>query len=331
MAPRSSRTSSLWLLGSLVLLTGCDAFRTHDSEYDFPAVPAPAPSSASTNGPAKKPVPYSPGYAFDPYARTTSRTPYVKIDTSDSYTCALRDSNQLDCWGGVLTGQPSALVELSASAKTACGVDPNGAVQCWGATGGFVVPIGEKLSSIGVGDGFACALDPQGQPHCWGPSAIAPPPDTVLTQLAVGTDHACGLDAKGKAICWGNGEAAKPDAEDGPYFEIAAGSRTTCAIRTGSHTLSCWGLLDASQLTPVSVEHVAVTMGKACGLTETDEVVCWGLSRTNGQIVDWLAPPTSVRFSSLSLAPTHACGIRHDNGLALCWGRETSGEVTPPF
>lgn len=315
---------SLLMMMSVVALAGCDGmFETNDHEFDFPAERAgtaptnvtPPPSTGSSAG----------GSIAGAVRKNTSRTAYAEIVARDHYTCALRFDETLDCWGDTLVDPPDALIEIGASAKTACGIDRQGAVTCWGAAKGFEAPSGMRLSNLGVGDGFACALDEAGYPRCWGPkrAALLPPADDALYTLAVGPDHACGLRLDGGAVCWGIGKAAQP--VPGSYVDIAVGAATTCASTARDHRVICWGLLEGEQAQ--GFDRLAVTMGKACGIGDDGHAECWGLS----SVIDWLSPPRRETFTRLSIGPTHACGIRQSDALATCWGSDTVGESRPPY
>jgi alpha-tubulin suppressor-like RCC1 family protein len=126
-------------------------------------------------------------------------------------------------------------------------------------------------------------------------------------QISAGDLHTCGLTTAGVAYCWGLGSAGQRG--DGTVTQSAL-----APVRVlGNHT---WTL---------------VTVGNAytCGLTSAGEAYCWGF-QGNGRLgngsTDLFTPQTTPvpvvgghRWSSLSAANTHTCGVTVA-GDAYCWG-----------
>lgn len=123
-------------------------------------------------------------------------------------------------------------------------------------------------ADVGVGSASACALDREGAVRCWGendsgqlgdgtaqrsaqPRRVdALPP---VTAIAVGGWHACAIAVDGEVYCWGSGESgqvgdggarprSKPVRVEGLHgaTAIACGTAFTCAER-GPSEVWCWG------------------------------------------------------------------------------------------
>ena len=197
------------------------------------------------------------------------------IVTGGSHSCALRDDEELVCWGRNHEGQlgidnslnadwylsennietliaqlPFAPVQLDLGGSHSCAVLANGRVSCWG-TG--------ASGRLGYGD-----IQDQGDDE--------PPGDTVQlgpvtpVQVTTGDEHTCALLQGGEVMCWGEGadgrlgygnterigdnelpaDAGYVDV-GGPVRAITAGKQHTCALRNDDGVV-CWGEGDYGRL-----------------------------------------------------------------------------------
>ncbi|MEZ4241129.1 MAG: hypothetical protein R3F59_34210 [Myxococcota bacterium] len=100
------------------------------------------------------------------------------FDVGDDHSCWIIDG-RAGCVGASApwrAPEPSAvppaepLHGLSAAAS-ACALDDDGAIRCWGAAADPVlayVPEGAGFVAVAVGDGAACAIDDVSDVWCWG-------------------------------------------------------------------------------------------------------------------------------------------------------------------
>lgn len=206
----------------------------------------------------------------------------------------------------------------------------------------FLAPdAGAVATQIAAGTGHACALD-GGAVVCWGSNAHGQTtvPGTVngageATTIAASNDTSCAIDSSGAVRCWGlntNGQATPPASVDGSTGNdasaIAVGEAASCAIRTATSGVTCWGDAGIASAVPASVNGtsgtasaIAVGDERACAVrVETGLVVCWG-PRERGA-----GPASEVReglgtntVSALSMAGGFALALT-TAGDSVFWG-----------
>ena len=86
--------------------------------------------------------------------------------------------------------------------------------------------------------------------------------------------------------------AAPKIVEAGPFDQVSAGEKMTCAIRQGAVGLTCWGHdhFDVHRPPNATFEQVTVNSQHACGLTVDSSVKCWGNTANDAHAV----PPSFV-------------------------------------
>lgn len=239
-------------------------------------------------------------------------------------------------------------------------------------------PPGRRLA---VGAATACALDPDGKVYCWGvnsgfleygssavPSSGSPVPVPMQPMLWLSggwSQHRCGLTATG-AVCWGRGgngqlgNGAIGSSGNVPvslsvqesWADITTGRLTTCGVNTDGDAF-CWGLnqfgevgdtllpLNSRQLTPnrvvggIKFSSVVAGWLHTCGIATSGTAYCWG-NNTSGQLgigtFDSVphAKPTpvvsSMQFRKIALSARATCGVTVDDQL-LCWGYNALGQL----
>jgi len=178
--------------------------------------------------------------------------------------CALDVDGGIHCWTNrldlsnapppvvaseVWTGAPHGrYVQLSvgdlASNLSACAVNTEGAIRCWGLHGDPGQPWdGGPYVAVSLGGAVQCALAVDGRADCKG-AAVTTTPSRFL-QLAAGDEHACGLLASGEVECWGANNAgqlqqgcgdgrldANEACDDGGFFG-GDGCDGTCTVEYG--------------------------------------------------------------------------------------------------
>lgn len=163
----------------------------------------------------------------------------------------LAATGAVDCWGtnsyGESTDQSGPFVDVEAAGLWSCGLRTTTFVSCWGQSVGFP-PSSTAMQSLSVNELGACGVTSSGEIACWGLSTSGQlsPPAGPWAQVDVGYDHACGVRPDGTLLCWGNNSHGETTVPAGTYSQVAAGRDFTCARRTDD-TLDCWGLNDQGQ------------------------------------------------------------------------------------
>jgi len=299
---------------------------------------------------------------------------WILVTSSVDHACALDSGGKAYCWGQNNAGQlgvgdavdhdvptpvsppsgssaPLSFATISAGQTHNCGIATGGSTYCWGSN---------DFGQLGNGTTSFPSM----------PTAVLG--SNAFLQVFAGGTHTCALDAAQQAYCWGRGaegqlgngsntQSATPVAVTPPYAGaqfalITSGGNHSCAIaRTGD--AYCWGQNDMGQLgdgnggpgvqqsVPVAVsgghkfKWLSAGLWHTCGITTSDETVCWGGSDFAGlasgsttacQPERCTRNPTpvqaNVKFARVWAGATHTCGLI-PSGLAYCWGRGTSGEL----
>ncbi len=250
----------------------------------------------------------------------------VMVAAGGNFSCALRSSGSVACWGGNASGQ------LGNGRQTASPTP----VAVTGLTGAV---------AIAAGQAHACAVKSDGEVVCWGDgkngqlgNAAA---QTSLTPVvadgvpaaslvALGDRSSCALTRTGSVFCWGANElgqigsgATNANANPSPITvvniddatSIAAGRNHTCASRKSGGVV-CWGAGASGQLGDGQVRVdgggaqpsvVAVTGlsnatgiggggGHGCAPTADDAVQCWG-ANDRGQLGNGTQVPSNAPVS----------------------------------
>jgi alpha-tubulin suppressor-like RCC1 family protein len=234
-----------------------------------------------------------------------------------------------------------------------CGIVRDGTAYCWGANDtaqlgdGTIKPNSHpvrvatdvRFQSIGPG-AHTCAVSVDETGYCWegnwhgqlgpgnrdGDSAARccfRVPTRIRTELRfrtaiAGGIHSYAVAVDGKAYCWGS-------PQDGRLGSGAADAANRSADKTVPTAVA--GDLMFAVVTPRSWH--------TCGLSSTDVAYCWGtagpgrlgtgsVTETNTAIPGRVA--SSAEFSSIATGTLDNCAITRE-GVAYCWGLNTSGEL----
>lgn len=241
-------------------------------------------------------------------------TDAVTVSAGSNFTCAIRATGAVVCWGAGLSGQlgsgtnttrpsPGPVTNLNdaqalaTGESHACAVRSGGRVVCWGdgvngqlGTGTtapsnvpVIVPGLDGIVHIAAGGRTTCALRSSGQVYCWGANDRG--------QLGSGVANT--LANPSPVLVTGIDDA----------LAIAVGTNHACAARK-SGGVACWGAGGAGQLgdgtvkadaatatpSPVTVQGLAtgatgVGAGgeHTCATLKSGSIACWG-SNLRGQI-----------------------------------------------
>jgi hypothetical protein len=129
----------------------------------------------------------------------------------------------------------------------------------------------------------------------------------------------------------------------GTASAVAAGYYHSCAIRSGTGAVVCWGSnFDGEATPPASVNGTSGTAnavaaggtsfyGHSCAIRSgTRAVVCWGANFFGESSPPNAVNGTSGTASAIAASGTHSCAIQTGTGAVVCWGSNGAGEATPP-
>jgi alpha-tubulin suppressor-like RCC1 family protein len=248
-------------------------------------------------------------------SQVTGLSDVVAIAAGRFFTCALRVSGTVACWGQYLD-----TIALLPS-------DPTGTV--FTASAGFIPRSIAGLSgvtAVAAGDAHVCALLVAGTVRCWG------------------------SDVNGQLGNGGTGVQRSPVSVTGldRVRQISAQRDVTCAV-LGNGAARCWGRDNAGQLgdldpsnagdvdvrrVPVAVQtlidtvEVRVGDGYACAMKAQGTMACWGI----GPATNTLKPadvPGLQNVGAIAAGSDHACALIAD-GTAKCFGSNAAGQLGRP-
>ncbi|MBK8256484.1 MAG: hypothetical protein IPK82_27925 [Polyangiaceae bacterium] len=235
----------------------------------------------------------------------------VEVSAGAQFTCAVRKSGSVWCWGdntwenlgageSLLPGENLSPVKVKLDAdaehvavnqnndrKHACAVLKDGGLVCWGANGNGQIGLGDtKLTAVPAPVGLADV------------AAVAP-----------GGRHTCAITQSLKLYCWGNN------------FDGQVG--------TGDGMPDHW----TPQEVKTSAQQVVSGRKHSCARFLNASVQCWGSNALgqvgNGSATETYPTPVPISFSGgfslLSSGLDHTCAV--DSGKILCWGSNAQGQV----
>jgi alpha-tubulin suppressor-like RCC1 family protein len=292
------------------------------------------------------------------------------VSAGAGFACAVEESGGVKCWGngsagalgnGELVISPlpvqvhgleSGVTSVSAGAVSACALEADGKVLCWGyaadgelgngsadTDGGLgptaTVPVSVRLRerAVSIATGQApCAALASGRVECWGivaEDALAPGKVMTISQvtaLVTGGDlsseqYACAITSSTNLVsCWGGN----------PYGQFGAG------------TLKGTGIPMQILAIPTGTTTIAAGpgVGTTCGVA-SGTAYCWG-NNDFGQLGDGTKTSSasaravsglSTGVTAVAVGATFGCALTSaaadaGGGAAVsCWGDNTSGQL----
>lgn len=236
--------------------------------------------------------------------------------------------------------------QIEAGSFHACGIEPGGAVRCWGAN---------DVGQLGRG-GYRDHVYARPVRGMFVPA----------TDLSAGESHSCAVTRLHRIRCWGRGVEGQLGDGDrdidpvavplaGPRrweVRVTAGYTHGCAI-TAAGTARCWGAngfgelgngTHDDQLQPVAVSglergqrQIGAGAWFSCALDRRGAVRCWGFGGAGrlgqGDEVDSALPVVVRGLASggaqLAVGVHHAC-VLDEVGRVRCWGGNDFGQVGGP-
>jgi hypothetical protein len=192
---------------------------------------------------------------------------FTQVSASGNYACGIR-AEGFQCWGYNAPDAPNSLTTLtsiSTAPFTACGLDENSAITCWGSDT-YSVPR-STWDQIAITDRTQCGIAEE-KLYCWGelnPLGTQVPVGDTFVALSVSDNYIDEFDL-GRGLCaltnFGaidcscckttafNPDECSPNenmdvCDDqpsvvGPFVQVAVGNSYACAMRDDG-TVTCWG------------------------------------------------------------------------------------------
>lgn len=205
-------------------------------------------------------------------------TGFVSVSAGWDYSCGLYGSGEVECW---VFGDFGRLTEDRLfRGRKLFPWDVEVDVSAYEPPSGV-------FTEVSSGWGFACGVRPDGGVECWGPnrSAYEDPPEGSFMSLSAGVEHICGVRPGNVAECWGSStprrEAGVP--LSGVFTSVAVGSSFSCGLRSGGE-LECWGGAysprrrgqETAELPPSRFKSIdASGGGLMCGVRIDEGGECW--------------------------------------------------------
>ena len=240
----------------------------------------------------------------------------IAVSAGGAYSCALRETGEISCWGTNTYGQLGN-IQATFSNPTplpvsgiddAVGVATGGGHICAVRQGGAVSCLGSNIyGELGNGQSVQFTSEQV---------KVGGIDDAVDVSSAI--YHSCVLHSSGEVSCWGRfwkgqaGDAATGDTPPVPIkvdsitdaIDIAAGNLISCAARENEEEVLCWGRLINSEITEnedgqISPVPIVSPLQASMGVGSVIEIAAGG---------------------------THVCALETD-GTITCTGVNMFGQI----
>jgi Regulator of chromosome condensation (RCC1) repeat len=254
---------------------------------------------------------------------------FRKIAIGDRFSCGIRDSGELACWGANAPGTALAgagILDVAIVSDSVCVLQSDRTLGCWFGPNPATAPIPGAFDSVtgGATGGNGCALRTDGKVLCWGdnPYRQAPPgPSTDdFKSISLSAQLGCGVRKDDTVACWG-GYNTNIQPPSGTFRETAAGSNHACGLRSDKKIV-CWGGMTYGPSTS-TYEHLSTGSAEVMGL-RADGALERLPTGVPGAGFPW--PDT---FDWVAVSPqSGGCASRRDGHL-LCWGADEINGARP--
>lgn len=241
-----------------------------------------------------------------------------QVTTGGEFTCGIRTTGRLFCWGDDSHGAVGDGGAIDRSRYTTRPGAVASEVTAW--------------SNVSASYNHACAVSSAARLYCWGSGFGG-----VLADGTAGGQRTSPREIAGRTADWAR---------------VSAGGYATCAIKVDGR-LFCWGsdqrgtLGDGGGTVSRSVpgevagrrtdwSAVSVGLYHACATTTGGHLYCWG-SDVSGQLGDDAvladqAAPRAVAgahadWRGVDAGYSATCGRRGAERRLFCWGRDAFGEL----
>jgi hypothetical protein len=235
---------------------------------------------------------------------------FQEVDISRDSACAIDGNRSVVCWGDSAGGDGAVL--LNAPALSSCTNTRSGSVSqtgdCDDTDGAYTVATTYYMDEDSDGVGL----------------------DGDFLELAMGSAHACGLLFDGSIECWGWDVdlqvTGTPSGND--WLQVVAGEGHNCALDS-TGTVSCWGRgyddIPPTYTVPPLTDTVYIATGgdAACALDSGGLVQCWG-DDGNGVVAQ---APTASGYTDLVMHEYLACALDAADAVT-CWGSDSYMQVS---
>lgn len=156
--------------------------------------------------------------------------PFVQVSAGAGYSCRLRASGSLICWGDAQSGQTNVpggrFKQISTEQMYMCGLRTDNTIACWGdARDGETTPPQGTFTYV---------------------SWDGTPPEGSFTLVDASSILPCALRADATITCRGVSFLGPVQPPSGTFTQLVPG----CALRTGS-TIACWGYSQDGMAAPL--------------------------------------------------------------------------------
>ncbi|MFN3199605.1 MAG: RCC1 domain-containing protein [Bradymonadia bacterium] len=287
-------------------------------------------------------------------------TDAMGVAAAGIFTCVLRRSGEMKCWGGWLDGEgkgkvlePSGITRLFSGESVVCAADAKGArcygVMSWDAEHKAERPVDfgvtGKITSMVFSSRFACASLARGEVWCRGTAPGGPEQkDYTPHRLPVegveritGTYQSLCMRKAGTWSCQGGEADGQPKAPFTGKEPLVARDGRSCAVISGR--VQCWGSnydfsngerVDEGASPPIEgiTDATGVALGGqfTCALRAGGRVSCWGKNE-DAQLGDgrpWfrMAPEAAQGISDVVRlrGGWHETCAQTAHGEVRCWG-----------
>ena len=300
--------------------------------------------------------------AHDDMLVSDPSVPLTRMLTGGGEVCVLDPDGHPQCFGErpALAPPPGRYLQLALGADSACGIDLQHRVRCWGASLGPSPTL--PMSAIAIADMHACGVGLDGRLACWGADGIGlgAVPEGSYRSVVTGSDFGCALSTSGSVACWGTNPLVSGIPVGDGFTQLHAGQRTACASRDGE-ALKCWGDVPAWYRGEWIFAPQSLVIGDhfLCWLSQGD-VLCHadpttGLPAIHGGIMTalagtadtlctvntsgWAACEGAVSLQGvartlragrgqLATGGEHTCSADNAGSIA-CWGDDRARQATP--